>query len=265
MKAKKPKNRTKRVFIGLGFVFSYMIFVFLYPWAWTKKIKKTLTPEKSDIMNLHFKNASNKRSKLKVAVIGDSTALGQGADSVEGSFSYIYIQEVLSQKYSRIKYLNLGVSGARSIDVIRDQLDEAVKFKPDLIFISVGANDVTLNTSDEEFGKNIQKITQKSLETGAEIIWINIPDFSTSPILLPPLNMYFSNKSRQLNIVLDSVLSKTSVCLVDINKKAKKVFLSQLDKYFSQDMFHPSYEGYRYWVENISDPIKDDLRSDLRS
>lgn len=257
LKPKKSKNKTKSIFIGLGFVFSYIVFVFLYPWVWTKKIKKTLTPEKSDILNLHFKSVSKKTAKLKVAAIGDSTALGQGADSIKGSFSYIYIEEVLSQKYSKIKYLNLGVSGAKAIDVIRDQLDEVVKFKPDLVFVSIGANDVTLNTSDEEFGKNVRKISQKIIETGAEIVWINIPDFIISPILLPPLNIYLSNKSKQLNIVLESVLSKTSVYLVDINKKAKKVFLSQLDKYFSKDMFHPSYEGYKHWAENIWHTVKE--------
>jgi lysophospholipase L1-like esterase len=203
------------------------------------------------VINLKFKTSVDRKSKLKVAVIGDSTAIGQGADTIEGSFSYIYVQEVLSKEYAKIRYLNLGVSGARAIDVIRDQLDEAVKFKPDLIFVSVGANDVTLNTSDEEFRKNVQKITQKIEGIGVEIIWINIPDFIISPILLPPLNMYLSNRSKQLNTILESVLNDRNVHLVDLNKEVKKVFLSQLDKYFSKDMLHPSYEGYKNWAENI--------------
>lgn len=257
---KEPKSNTKSIFITFGFVFSYVAFIFLYPWAWTKKLNETFPPEKPDLIKLKFKNSVDKKSKLKVAVIGDSTALGQGADSVEGSFSYIYVSEVLSKKYARINYLNLGVSGARSIEVIRDQLDIMSKFKPDLVFVSVGANDVTLNTSDDEFRKNVQKITQKIEEIGAEIIWIAIPDFMVSPILLPPLNFYLSNKSKQLNVVLESVLKKERIYLVDVNKMARKVFLSQLDKYFSKDRYHPSYEGYKHWAENIVETIESKVK-----
>ena len=77
---------------------------------------------------------------LNYVILGDSTAAGVGAAYDQGIAMGTTRQLAQTR---RVTMTNLGVSGARIHDVVRDQLSAAQALKPELVLLSVTANDVT--------------------------------------------------------------------------------------------------------------------------
>jgi lysophospholipase L1-like esterase len=94
-------------------------------------------------------------SKIKYIAAGDSTAVGEGASEVSKTYTY-QIAQVLSHNNS-VEYQNVGVLGATSQDLIDNQLDLIVGLDPDIITISIGANDMTHFVNNSKVLENYQK------------------------------------------------------------------------------------------------------------
>ena len=77
--------------------------------------------------------------KLRYIAAGDSLAIGVGASSVENTFTH-KIAEALGENYGVI-YKNVAVRGAKTNDVIENQLPEIISFNPDIVVMTVGGND----------------------------------------------------------------------------------------------------------------------------
>src|SRR5476649_2192485 len=82
-------------------------------------------------------------STFTYVAMGDSTVEGVGASHPDRSYASIIYTSIL-QKHKRAIYHNFGESGAPVREVIENQLEKAIAAKPDLITISVGANDIRL-------------------------------------------------------------------------------------------------------------------------
>lgn len=80
----------------------------------------------------------------RLAVMGDSFAQGLGGPS-EGYSNTPWPERVvaaLGAGRADFKYLNTGVVGKRTAQVRAEQLDEVLAFKPDLVNVAVGGNDL---------------------------------------------------------------------------------------------------------------------------
>lgn len=240
----------KTLFILLFVTFVFIIYttlILLFPIIYSANLYKTLPTKNSE--KSYFEINSSQSKLLRVAVIGDSTAIGQGTNSVEESFSYQYLTQNSKFQDSKIEYSNYAVSGAR----IQEVIDKQLVFEPvDLIFVSIGANDVTQMTNQKDFENSVSTLTSKLLNLAKNVIWINIPDFVTVPVFLPPLNYLASNRTQSFDKIINEITSKTSqINLIDVYNLAREPFRINPDKYFSKDKFHPSKDGYQIWVELI--------------
>src|SRR5262245_45994125 len=74
----------------------------------------------------------------RIVWLGDSTAAGVGASSSSGALPS---QVADGLGTSGTSVTNLAVSGARVADVLADQVPKVAGVRPDLVLISVGAND----------------------------------------------------------------------------------------------------------------------------
>ena len=247
------KSRLIILRFSLGFsifVVIYLIGVLILPFVYALYISPTIPP--TSLGTQFVKNTIVGKAKLKIAVIGDSTALGQGSDSQLNSFSYQYTNRYLSQKYSQISYVNFAVSGNKAQDVIENQLDKLTLLKPDLIFVAMGANDVTGGTDKNIFKYEISDIVDFLKKLGTKVIWLSIPDFITSQLLLPPLNWYLSNTAKEFDNIIKNSLKTSDFVYVDVFDSTRQAFLNQPGKMFSVDKYHPSVDGYGLWVEQIN-------------
>ncbi len=119
---------------------------------------------------------------LKYIAAGDSTAVGVGASALENTYSY-KLADHLSQT-SQIEYKNVAASGARTQNVIDSQLQPIIEFNPDVVTISIGANDITHLTSTQTVLKNFKQIISEiESKTHAKIYLTNIPNFTGAKLL----------------------------------------------------------------------------------
>lgn len=103
---------------------------------------------------------SSSGQELKYLVMGDSTAAGQGAPYEEG-FA-IKTSAHLAERY-KVTMVNTGVSGAKIEEILADQVPFVEKFKPDIVLISMSANDTVRLTSLEKIRSGLREEKQHIL------------------------------------------------------------------------------------------------------
>jgi lysophospholipase L1-like esterase len=231
----------------------YSGFIIVYPFAFAQYLFPAAPP--TDITQIIGFNDDSQKSGLKVAVLGDSTALGQGTDSVRQSFSFQYIDKYISTTQKNIQYRNFAVSGVKTQSALESQLPKILQFQPDLLFVSIGANDVTGLSEEKVFIEQFTKLADAIAQMQIKVIWMSIPDFVTSPILLPPLRNYLSSTANEYNQLAKKIVLERGFYYVDVFDSTRNEFLDNTALYFSKDKFHPSKEGYALWVREIDKTI----------
>jgi len=199
---------------------------------------------------------------FRFVVIGDSTSLGQGATKQTENYSYQFAQAALLNKYRSIEITNLAVSGAKTEDVLAKQIEAALVLKPDLIVLSIGANDVTGLVSETDFRRNYTNLLQRLTNSSAQVVLLNIPAFSTVPLLWQPYRSIADWRGRQFNqIVVELVAGMAKnmpkIKIVDIYNRTEEEFRLYPDRNFAQDKYHPSSAGYSVWAKVIADSLSE--------
>ncbi len=209
-------------------------------------------------------NQKSKSSPWRFVVLGDSTSVGQGAKIQSENYSCQYAQLVLLKQHPAVKIYNLAVSGAKTKDVLLKQVEAAIALDPDLIMISIGANDVTGLTNAEEFRRQyamiLQQLTRADISHKAKIVLLNIPSFSTSPLLWEPYRSAAHFQAGKFNEIISALVKsqgdiKTEIRIVDIFGKTEADFRRFPKLNFSQDNFHPSAAGYKVWTRVIAQTL----------
>ena len=183
---------------------------------------------------------------LRYIAAGDSTAVGEGASSVEHTYTY-KVAEKLSEN-SAVAYRNVGVRGAKTQDVLDKQLAQIINFNPDIVTISIGANDTTHLVSSEQIYQNYQEIIKRlTTETKAKIYITDVPSFAGAQLLPYVAIAVLENKSAKLNPKL-LALENDRVKIIDIHNFGWDKFPDRSVTY-SLDYFHPSDVGYENWTD----------------
>lgn len=191
-----------------------------------------------------------RRKPFVYVAIGDSTVEGVGASSPQRSYTGILYQ-ALREKKKHALYYNLGVAGATVKDVKNHQLEKAIKLQPDLITLSVGANDIRHRTRLKRFEKELAFLLQELEEkTQAEVIVNTIPDLSLTPAVPPYLKSYSKYMAQKLNSIIVTTGEQVNVTTVDLFRHSRAV-IKQFPEAIAQDGFHPSDFGYAIWANTM--------------
>ena len=189
-----------------------------------------------------------KRPVLTYVVLGDSTAFGQGAGRMEGTYPYA-IAESLTGKGRYVHVINLAVSGARIGDVEKSQLPALAKLAPNVITLSVGANDATHRTPPEEYSATLNKVL-KALKgyPSAKILMATTPDMALIPAIQPFYADWAGGIARRQNDSLKTALVGSAIRTVDLYNEGKLDYNEDAALY-APDKFHPSVKGYKRWAQ----------------
>lgn len=76
-------------------------------------------------------------------VLGDSLSAGYGAIPQTQGYAYRLYQEGVFDTMNKTIFSNASVPGATSLDVLSYQVPQAFVFKPDVVVVTVGGNDLT--------------------------------------------------------------------------------------------------------------------------
>jgi len=185
---------------------------------------------------------------VNYVALGDSTGAGVGAK--EGGYVVRLFKRILTVRPAS-KLTNLCFSGATTEDVLRDQVDPAVRSNPSLITLGIGINDVGHGLSIDVFAQNYDRILARlSSETDAVIVVTNIPDISMAPQLPRAVRREYNQRIVDFNQKLGEIASRHGVIAFDIYSVTHEQPKSH-PEFFSEDGFHPSDKGYESWAEQM--------------
>ena len=191
-----------------------------------------------------FVNSEN-ASTIKYIAAGDSTAAGEGASSVDKTYTYRLAQEL--SVTNKIEYRNVGVRGAQTQDFIDSQLQKIIDYQPDVITLSIGANDITHLNSPNKIIANFKTIVKTLQEkTSAQIYLTDIPILDQTTLLPYPYRKYLGYQTKKINPQI-LALENDRVHIVDIYNFGWGKY-PDVNVTFASDGFHPSDEGYNNWT-----------------
>lgn len=190
--------------------------------------------------------------------IGDSTVEGIGASKPTRTYAYT-IYTHIKLRFKHAAYFNFGKGGARVGDVLAQQLEPAVTAKPDLVTISIGANDIVRHTKLSAFRARLETlINTLQQETQAVIIISNVPNFSILKAVPRPLKPVAKFRINRINNIIRDVAAAHDILLIDTYKQST-VFARQFPEAVFTDNFHPSDFGYALWANTIVTAIEHKL------
>lgn len=189
---------------------------------------------------------------ITYVALGDSLTAGVGASSISETYPYKIANHLANANQANVTYVNLGIPGATADQVVRDELEKAISYKPDVVTLLIGVNDMHNQVSKKVFSERVSKIVS-SFPT-AKVYVITAPYLGSSEITLPPYNWYFDWQTRSYNQVLQGLKYNYYFSVVDLYSVSKDVFDKDLANY-SSDGFHPSASGYDVWSNFLYDHI----------
>lgn len=172
---------------------------------------------------------------LVYVAIGDSAAQGIGASRPDRSYVGLIADQIADLSGRVVHTVNLSVSGATTALAVRDQLPRFRKLRPDVVTVSIGANDIAL-WDPAAFDRNIRTIFA-ALPPGA--IVADVPCFYL------PRN---ERKVAEANRLLRAAAADHGLRVVPLHEHTRRQGLRGILTEFARDMFHPNDAGYRVWA-----------------
>ena len=196
--------------------------------------------------------------QLTYVVMGDSTSVGQGAQYAN-SIATLSAERLATEH--RVTLINVGVSGARAKDVLGEQTPKATEHRPDVVLLSVGANDVTHLTSLNNFETSLRVIVAKLKENNSDvkIIVTGSPDMGSISRFPWPARQIAGLRTTQINRIVTSIVEDNELIFAQIAAETGSSFRND-PNLFASDKFHPNARGYALWAEVINKAIQAELR-----
>jgi len=199
-------------------------------------------------------------SPVRIAWLGDSVAAGLGADRAVDTPAAFVAGELARPCRVHV----LAVVGAAVHDVAREQLPalEGLFLRgrpPDLVVLSVGANDVAAGTSRRAFARTLDEVLEAC--GTVPVLLLSIPDVRCAALLPQPLRSVAAARARQLDRVSRRVAGRRGVHRVDISSLPHGWSRRDAEALLSADRFHPAGPGYQVWGERIATAAAEVLES----
>ena len=179
--------------------------------------------------------------------LGDSTAVGVGAARLNETHAFQIATTFATLNKRRVRVINLAVSGSVLNDVLQKQLPQLAKFKPDLITVSIGANDATHFSSMGKYQAQMQVLVSKLSASKAQVSFATTPDMYQAPALVLPLALAVNRRAKMQNAILEKAIGGSQIKTVDLFNRGKLIY-AQNPNLYAADFFHPSSGGYQIWA-----------------
>jgi lysophospholipase L1-like esterase len=191
---------------------------------------------------------------LIYVVMGDSTAAGQGADYEHGIA--VQTSRAISGSHA-VALTNVSISGARVHDVVSEQLEEAARLRPDLVLLSVAANDVTHLTSIGSMRADFVAIVARLRLANPKvaIVVTGAPEMGAPPRVPWLLRPVASWRMRAVNTMVMSLAREQRLEFAPIAAETGPAFRRD-PTLFAADRFHPNERGYALWIRVLTPALQ---------
>jgi lysophospholipase L1-like esterase len=195
---------------------------------------------------------------LRMVWLGDSTAAGVGASGPDTAMPR-RVAEALERP---VELTVRAISGARVDDVVDHQVRGLAALRPDVVLISIGANDVVHLTSVDSFRHGYRDLVA-AIPEGALIVVLGVPDMGAVPRFAQPLRTIAGWRGSRLDGVAVDIARDAGALYVDIAGETGPVMRAEPGRRFASDRYHPSDDGYVLWASAVVDVLAPQLAGDV--
>lgn len=165
-----------------------------------------------------------------ILAYGDSLTYGKGAPSQ----SYpIQLQKLLD-----IEVINAGQSGEPSSSGLRRLPTFLKQYKPDLVILCHGGNDLLQKKSKEVLKANLKQMIKLSKESGAQVLLVGIPNFKL---------VRFSTEDLYEEVAVEEGVMYEGKILSQIEN----------DSSLKSDRIHPNARGYGLMADAFVESLRE--------
>lgn len=185
---------------------------------------------------------------LRVAVLGDSSVTAPGVAGPHEIWVSLICSRLADTRYVILQ--SFAVGGSMAHTVIAEQLAGALDFRPDVVFVSVGANDAIKGVPLQRFEENLDQLIGTLVESGAAVVQSGVGFLGTIPRLYPPLSTLMERRARRFDEVHWRVAKIHGTAVVDQRSDDPSVW-NRDRTLWAEDFFHVSAAGHARWAETI--------------
>jgi lysophospholipase L1-like esterase len=190
---------------------------------------------------------------LTLAVIGDSAASGVGDSDANGNhFGWGYH---LAQAFNEpLIYINAARPGARSREVLEEQLVKVSVHDPELVAVVVGGNDLLRsNFSPTVFESNLRETLIRLVSTGATVMLLELHD----PTKIVPMPYLVGRICRRRVAAVNKATSKMAQEFGAIMLPTRSLENIYSRSKWHVDRMHPSKLGHQFIASEFAKMLRD--------
>jgi lysophospholipase L1-like esterase len=180
---------------------------------------------------------------IRMIMLGDSLSVGLGTTDPADTPGVLIACGLAIIAERPVRLTVAGRSGAVSAE-LGEQVDRALKARPEVAIIFIGTNDVTTQTMPAQAVRHLQKAVRRLREAGAEVIVGTCPDLGTVRPIAQPLRWVTRRWSRQLAAAQTVAVVEAGGRTVAFADLLGPEFDTNPTEMFGLDRFHPSAQGY---------------------
>ncbi len=256
-------------FIGCSlFLISLLLLIQWNPFL--LKQRKVLPPAQTANILTKLKTVSVEKGKINYLILGDSVALGKGAEI--GAGYGLYVREELERERLHVELDNQGISGQTSAElrqmIQKPELEQRIR-TADLITITIGGNDLLKSALDQEnwwlalseftsiqaqYNENMGAILNhlRSLNDTAPILVTTLYNpISTEEIYYPLTEKLLRKWNAGMRKISSQFPEVTVIEVASLLQTAKEDWLA--------DEIHPNEYGYRLIAKQIVEQIRREI------
>ncbi|UAK32606.1 SGNH/GDSL hydrolase family protein [Nocardia asteroides] len=177
----------------------------------------------------------------RYAVLGDSIAQGVGDPSpgYDPRGWADRVAAVLAEARPGLAYLNTGRIGATSDQVLAEQLPAVLEFRPDLVHLTCGGNDLFLAGGDlTQLRTNLDTLFGTLARTGAQVVTFTLADVWEVERMAPMRPM--RDRMAALNDLVRELAARYDALLLELWDHPLRL----REDLMSADLIHFSMSGH---------------------
>ena len=196
---------------------------------------------------------------IRYLALGDSYTIGTGASSSAHSWPSIIAERLRNQTGQKVELTNPAVNGFTTLDLIREELPEVRRLKPDLVTILIGVNDLVRERTPADYRASLVRIydeVKKESAPDGRVFAVSIPNWS----VVPAAREYGDPEQiRHLTDTFNDIAQEEAVergfGWIDITAAS----LSGLGTpdWIASDGLHPGDNQYAAWAEVIWHSVRE--------
>jgi lysophospholipase L1-like esterase len=191
-------------------------------------------------------------TSLRYLALGDSFTIGTGSPPDLAFPSQL--KRLLLKKGLDVRLENVAVNGYSTREVIARELEALPRFKPDVVTLAVGANDLVRGDDVVQYRKNLKTIFSAISKAGVKRVFVlPQPDWSQSPVA----EGFGDPAALRARIeVYNGILTEEAKAANALYLDLFPLFVEQAKQgLVAPDGLHPNPKAYAAWAESLSEQI----------